>query len=445
MKIRVVGKCYFVIVLLLAVLIVPAVKAAAAAPKEKQPKIIEYQKYLRKEFKKVPRTSTRFIIIHTSEAGLVSTLRTLSRGKSVGKSRTIGGHANYAVARNGNIYKILHHRYRADHAGLSMWDGLEDISSHSLGIELVGYHYDTITPQQYKSLSWLLKIVQRTYRVPDKNVLTHSQVSYGKPNRWFKLPHRGRKRCALNFDRKKAGLKDAWDYDPDVRAGRLSKDRHIYAMFYKKGKTPDKTNKKATEQPVETAASVPVKNEIAEKLSNIISKDNTAWNIAGEDYEDSTTLYILPGNRTVRGDRLGKRIGWDRIPAGTQVMLNQPLDREEKTGPVFLITKDYTAWSFAGVEYRKPSTIYFLPTGRIKPGNRISDWDSIPEGTSMIIGYNGPISISARKGKTPWGIAGKAYNHKDTIYFIPGKGLVTGDQVENFSHLPRRTKLFLKI
>lgn len=457
---RIVG--YFVVIIgMLMTVVEPGtlVQASPAKKKSKQPFIIDYQKHLNKRFKKVGRSSTRFIIIHTSEAGLNSTLRTLSRGKHVGRYRTIGGHTNYCIARDGQIYRILHHRYRADHAGLSMWNGLEDISSHSLGIELVGYHYGTITSQQYRSLSRLLKILQRMYGIPDKDVLTHSQVSYGKPNVWFKRPHRGRKRCALNFERDKAGLKDAWDHDPDVRAGRLARDRHIYAMFYKKHpkKTKEKdimvsaSSPKVTEKPATTATVETTSPNDKEKiptvknLTNVISRYNTAWNIAGEDYDDSTTLYILPGNQSIRGDQIAKTIGWKRIPTGTRVLLNQPPDVEKDKGPIFLISKEYTAWSFAGPDYSRPSTFYVLPNGRITPGNGISDWDSLPDGTRMIIGYNGPFTIQNKKGKTPWGIAGKAHNHPHTLYLIPGKGLITGDTVKDFSNLPRGSKMFLKI
>lgn len=436
-----------------------SVHALPAKKKGKRPFIIDYQRHLHRRFKKVPRLSTQLIIIHTSEAGLVSTLETLSRGKNVGRYRTIGGHANYCIARDGQIHRILHHRYRADHAGLSMWNGLEDISSHSLGIELVGYHYSTITPAQYQSLSWLLKILQRMYRIQDKNVLTHSQISYGKPNLWFRKPHRGRKRCALNFEREKAGLKDAWGYDPDVKAGRLARDRHIYAMFYKKyrkkikkkevmvsASSPKVTEKPGTAAPVETTPPNDTEKISTEKnLTNIISQYNTAWNIAGEDYDDSTTLYTLPGKQAIRGDKIGKTIGWKRIPVGTRVLLNQPPNAEKEKGPIFLISKEYTAWSFAGPDYSRPSTFYVLPNGRITPGDRVSDWDSLPDGTRMIIGYNGPFSIHNKKGKTPWGIAGKAHNHPHTLYLIPGKGLVTGDKINDFTDLPRGSKLFLKI
>jgi hypothetical protein len=297
------------------------------------------------------------------------------------------------------------------------------------------------------------------YRIRDKNVLTHSQVSYGKPNLWFRRPHRGRKRCALNFERDKGGLTDTWDYDPDVKAGRLARDRHIYAIFYKKH--PKKTKKKdimvsasspkVTEKPG-TAATVETtppndteKIPTVKNLTNVISRYNTAWNIAGEDHDDSTTLYILPGNRAIRGDQIAKTTGWNRIPAGTRVLLNQPPDAEKEKGPVFLISKEYTAWSFAGADFSRPSTFYVLPGGRITPGNRVSDWDSLPDGTRMIMGYNGPFTIQNKKGKTPWGIAGKAHNHPQTLYLIPGKGLITGDNVNDFSDLPRGSKIFLKI
>lgn len=460
------------VMMVLAALILPLSQADASPARGKKKFIRDYQKHLNRKFKKVRRKSTRFIIVHTSEAGKVSTLRTLSQGKSMGSYRTVGGHANYLVTRDGQVYRILHHLYRADHSGLSMWNGLEDISSHSVGIELVGYHYGTITDAQYRSLTRLLDILQRVYNIKDKNVLTHSQVAYGRPNQWFKRLHRGRKRCALNFNRLKAGLNDAWTYDPDVRAGRLASDRRIYTTFYRpyrfRRKTPIKTEppvvaaKKNTrrgeeskEDPITTSHAVPNGNVSGNgngdllgqsaQTSNIISKDNTAWNIAGEDFDDPTTLYVLPEGRNVRGNLLGKEIGWNRIPTGTRVLLNQPRDIETKKGPLFLITKEYTAWSFAGENYRKPSTIYFLANGRVKPGNHMSDWDSLPDGTRIIIGYQGPFTIQATKGKTPWGIAGRKHNHPETVYLIPGRGVVTGDKIDDFNDLPRGSRLFLKI
>lgn len=413
--------------------------------KPKDLKIINYTKYLNTKFKKRKRISTRYIIIHTSEAGKISTLRTLSGGKRVGRRRTKGGHANYAILRDGKIYRTLDHRYRADHTGLSMWNGVRDLSSHSIGIELVGYHYGTITFEQYKSLTPLLKELQGIYKIPDKNILTHSQVSYGKPNLWFKRDHRGRKRCALNFNRSRAGLVDRWTYDPDVRAKRLTSDFQTRKIFYSKYSnkmvriSPEKKEKILQEEKIAEK-----RNEKVVLSSNIISRENSAWNIAGEDYNDPETIYILPGGKRVRGDKAGAMIGWGNIPRGTRVILNQPEKIEESMGPVFTIKGNFTAWSYAGKEYKKRSTFYILPNGRIKDGTKIKDWDSLPSGVRMIIGYNGPFLLGAIRGKTAWGIAGKQYNKKDTIYYIPGNGIITGDKMVSFNDLPKNSKIFLK-
>ncbi len=399
--------------------------------------IKDYQKHLNRKFFKEKRLSTRYIIIHTSEGGLAGTLETLSRGKQLSNAyRTYGGHAHYAIARNGDVYQVLNTRYRADHAGLSMWDGVEEISSHSLAIELVGFHYGEITDAQYQSLGMLVNKLQKKYHIPGKNILTHSQVSYGKPNPWHRRLHRGRKRCGLNFDRSRIGLgKDMWTYDPDVEAGRLDQDRQIDAIFYQPYKYKEK-------EP--GIKSVPGKPEPTAALSNIISKDNTAWNIAGEDYDSPDTYYKLPDGREIRGDKVGSDIGWDRIPAGTQVLLNRPEGQEGNEGPIFEISRDYTAWNYAGKDYNDPSTFYFFPSGGFVPGTRVVDWDSLPQGTRMIIGYQAPVEIQAVKGKTPWGIAGKAYNLKETIYYIPETQLLTGDQVKDFGNLPRGAQIFLK-
>ncbi|MCP4719046.1 MAG: N-acetylmuramoyl-L-alanine amidase, partial [Desulfobacteraceae bacterium] len=180
-----------------------------------QEKLIDHRSRLNPEFKKIKRQKTRYIIVHTSELGLDATLRVVSRGKQFQSGyKTPGGHAHYVIARNGRTYRILDKKYRADHAGRSMWNGRTNISDISLGIELVGYHDAPITAAQYRSVGLLIRILENVYGLDDRDVLTHSQVAYGKPNPWFKKNHRGRKRCAKNFDRSKAGVGRTWKYDP---------------------------------------------------------------------------------------------------------------------------------------------------------------------------------------------------------------------------------------
>ena len=102
-----------------------------------------------------------------------------------------------------------------------------------------------------------------------------------------------------------------------------------------------------------------------------------------------------------------------------------------------------TAWSHAGGAYHASSTIYFLPSGRVLNGYRIADWDDLPSGTRLVLGYKGPIVIT--KNKTAYGIAGTKFKHPGTIYHIPGRGPVQGNRIPDFSDLPKGTGVFLPI
>ncbi len=403
---------------------------ARADLKRYQSRITDHRHRLNSRFKKKTRQKTRLIIVHTSELGLEGTLRVVSKGKKFKSGRsTPGGHAHYVIARNGRTYRTLDRKYRADHAGLSMWNGKTDVSDVSVGIELVGYHHAPISKDQYQSLGMLLHILKQVYGLRDRDVLTHSQVAYGRPNPWFKKNHRGRKRCAKNFDRKRANLGPTWAYDPDVRARRLQPDPILVSVFYK---------------PSDYTA--PKKSVAAKRLaSNIISSQNSAWSIAGDEYNEATTAYILPDGRALPGDRVEEKIGWSRLPVGTRVLLNQETEqvRVQAKSPIKLISGQMTAWSHAGKDYRSDSTIYFLPGGRITPGSGIRDWDDLPVGTRLMVGYKGPYEIT--KQKTAYKIAGQKYKHKSVVYSLPGGKLVPGDEVKDFNDLPRGVTIYLPL
>lgn len=386
-----------------------------------QKAIIDKQRQLHPRFKKITRNETKHIIVHTSEAGLKTTLKLVSKGKLLrGHRPTYGGHANYVIARDGRTYRILDKKYEANHAGLSMWNGETDISKISIGIELVGYHYTKITDKQYRSIGILIDILQDVYHLDDSAVLTHSQVAYGKPNRWFKKKHRGRKRCAKNFDRAKAGLGPTWSFDPDVKTGRLRADPELASIYYGRR--------------LVTASRFP---------SNVITKSNAAWTIAGEDYNSPTTLYQFPDGRIIPGDQIDKRDGWNSIPRKTIVLLNQDNyhNLKRNRGPVKTISNGLTAWTFAGRDYKKKTTFYFFPQGGMKNGRQISDWDDLPSETKVIVGYSGPYKVTSRR--PPLEIAGMRYKKKSTLYYFPNKKLIPGDQVKDFRRLPRGVLIFL--
>ncbi len=403
----------------------PAISTTATGAdlKKFQHSIIDYRWQLNPKFKKVKRGKTSYIIVHTSELGLNGTLRVISKGKRLSAGRrTYGGHTHYVIARDGRTYRMLDRKYKADHAGLSMWNGETGISKISIGIELVGYHYSPITMHQYRSIGFLIDILQGVYNLSDRAVLTHSQVAYGFPNRWFKKNHRGRKRCAKNFIRAKAGLGPTWAYDPDVRARRLTADPQLAVVFYGRRKLQAKTDE-----------------------ANIISKRNTAWSIAGEDYNRRTTVYKFPNGRIYTGDQISEKVGWNRIPPKTFVLLNQEtgLKLTRNKGPIKTIPDGRTAWSLAGKAYNRRTTIYFLPSGRIKYGSMISNWDDLPVRTKIIVGYRGPFKI--HKDRTAYQIAGVKFRHRNTIYYLPTQKLVAGNNIKDFNKLPSGTLVFLPI
>ncbi|MFZ0131583.1 MAG: peptidoglycan recognition family protein [Desulfobacterales bacterium] len=383
--------------------------------------IVDFRSRLNPRFNRVERKNTKYIVVHTSELGLETTLRVVSEGKHFRNGRrTNGGHTHYVIARNGRTYRILDKEYVADHAGLSMWNGENDLSNISIGIELVGYHYAPISEEQYKSIGILIDILQGAYNLNDRAVLTHSQVAYGKPNRWFGKNHRGRKRCAKNFERAKAEIGPTWAFDPDVNAGRLTADVQLSDVFYSQAKIDSQADE-----------------------TNIISQSNTAWAIAGEDFDSTTTVYKFPNGRLYTGDQIEKMIGWNRIPAKTVVLLNQESRVEllEDDGPVKTITDGTTAWALAEKSYNQKTTIYFLPSGRIKPGSMINDWDDLPANTRLIIGYKGPYTV--HEDQSAIRIAGVNFNDQKTIYYLPSKKILRGHKIGDFSQLQAGTLVFL--
>ncbi|NIP23135.1 MAG: N-acetylmuramoyl-L-alanine amidase, partial [Phycisphaerae bacterium] len=56
---------------------------------------------------------------------------------------------------------------------------------------------------------------------------------------------------------------------------------------------------------------------------NTITGSNTAWSIAGEDFDSETTVYRLPNGQSYTGDQIADTVGWNRIPPKTVVLLNQ--------------------------------------------------------------------------------------------------------------------------
>ena len=399
-------------------------------------RVTDYQRYLNPHFSKVLRGETRFIIIHSTESSLPSALRTLSRGKvRYGHYFTRGGHSHYLIARNGAIYRILDPKYWANHAGVSMWNSLEDLSDYSVAVELEGYHNVPFREEQYRSLKWLLELLKKRYQIEDRNILEHYRVAYSAPNRFHKERLRGRKLDpgVGNFNRLKAGLKDEPSEDPDVVAGRIGSTPGVLPA----GGRADVTEEETEE---EDSVTTP-------RSSNTISATQTAWKIAGDQYRAATTVYRFPDGTSLRGDQVSD---WSHIPAGTEVKMSvietlakkwvSPLQAEV----VFPETSEsQSPWKIAKALYNSSFTFYVYPDGSLHAGNTISDWSSVPMRSKVLVAYR--QITPPRTGNRLAEDLEALYLAAQTIYLYPNRTIRSGDQIEDFTKLPPGTRVFAKM
>ena len=405
--------------------------------------VVDYQRRLNPHFQKVVRKETRFIIVHSTESRLPSALRTLSRGKiRHGRYITHGGHAHFLVARNGTVYRILDPKYWANHAGVSMWEGLEDLSDYSVGIELEGYYNVPFSEEQYKSLRRLIGQLQDQYDIADQQVLEHYRVAYSKPNHYHKSKQRGRKMDPGpgNFDRRKAGLTEVPMKDPDVIAGRI---RESPVLMKASGTTLLVTDDIEED---EGSADVP-----EAPRSRKIGRGQTAWQIARTQYNAPTTLYKLPNGTTLRGDQVNE---WSKLVPETEVQLGVAVtelviqEKEPvtvvKEGARFPVTSAAnTHWKIANVLYSSSFTYYIFPDGRIRSGNSLTKDFQVPNGTKVLVAYR-VISRPQTRNQNGEDLR-EIYLDSHTLYFFPNGNIQSGDQVEDFSQLPAGTRVLAKL
>lgn len=89
--------------------------------------------------------------------------------------------AHYTVDEDGAVYQHVDENVRAWHAGASFWQGVEDINSHSIGIEIVNpgheWGYRPFTGHQMKSVDGLCRDIMKRHNILPENVLAHSDVA----------------------------------------------------------------------------------------------------------------------------------------------------------------------------------------------------------------------------------------------------------------------------
>jgi N-acetyl-anhydromuramyl-L-alanine amidase AmpD len=363
------------------------------------------------------RKRTDYIVLHTTEAAAKGSLAKIKAN----------GEAHYFVDNYGKVSRVIEKHRVAFHAGRSMWNGKTDIDNYAIGIEVAGYHNKDISSSQYRALRELVRELQKAYRIPDEKVLTHSMVAYGAPNRWHRRSHRGRKRCGMLFARRtvreKLGLTSQPLYDPDVKARRLvNADPFLAKVLYGSAR--------------ERKSALP---HFGGSSANVISSGRSAWDIARDKYRSSDTIYVYPDGRRFKGNEIRD---WRKVPVGTKVLMDGQRDNEFE-GVKVVGSDGNMAQEIAGDGYNSSSTIYILPTRKIKAGNEFADseWKKLPSATRILVGYvqGGKVSVK----RTAYDICGKRWNFPSTYYMYPDGVIKAGDMIDERG-MPTGTYVFYR-
>ena len=152
-----------------------------------QPNILH--NYKSKNFD-VRKHKIQFIILHYTETeNFDDALRILTS-----KEKKVSCH--FLIDTNGQIYNLVCEKKRAWHAGVSAWEGLKDLNSRSIGIEIVNpgemqlKEYPKI---QIDQLIDLILSLKKRFEIPSCNILGHSDIAPlrkidpGKHFPWEKL------------------------------------------------------------------------------------------------------------------------------------------------------------------------------------------------------------------------------------------------------------------
>lgn len=318
------------------------------------------------------RPFTRMIILHTTEGSDRSSLNAVKRF----------GSCNYLVHINGRVKQIIAQDKIANHAGRSMWNNLTGLSRYSIGIEIAGYHYKELTVRQYQAVKLLLAKLKKNYGIIDNLILPHCQIAYGNPNQYNKKKHRPRRKCAMLLGRVKTrerlGLTSRPASDPDLDAGRLVKstDPNVNIIFnYLYG---------SSEEPIDSGKDSPEE----KARQKIIGKDgNTAWEIAGDEYGSSTTIYLFPDGLVRTGQEILKEM---KKPSSDKSKLNIDINHLPSKTNIFVgyvyggkVTSTRSAIDIAGIEWDYPTTYYIIPKKGFRSGDGI-DPRKIPKDTIVL-------------------------------------------------------------
>lgn len=119
--------------------------------------------------------AARFLILHYT--GMTSVAKAVA-WLACAESRVS---CHYVVCERGTITQLVQEKLRAWHAGISMWDGIADVNSASIGIEIQnpGHElgYPDFPASQMAAVAELAADICRRNAIAERHVLAHSDVA----------------------------------------------------------------------------------------------------------------------------------------------------------------------------------------------------------------------------------------------------------------------------
>ncbi|KIC51414.1 N-acetylmuramoyl-L-alanine amidase [Tateyamaria sp. ANG-S1] len=88
--------------------------------------------------------------------------------------------AHYVICKTGRVTQLVPEGLRAWHAGVGEWDGLQDINSRSIGIELDNDGQGPFAQPLMQSLEVLLASILAGWAILPENVIGHSDMAPGR-------------------------------------------------------------------------------------------------------------------------------------------------------------------------------------------------------------------------------------------------------------------------
>lgn len=89
--------------------------------------------------------------------------------------------AHYVVTEDGQVVRMVPEEKRAWHAGISHWRGLQNVNTHSIGIEIVNpgheFGYRPFPDEQINALIPLMQGIKERYGITRGNIVGHSDVA----------------------------------------------------------------------------------------------------------------------------------------------------------------------------------------------------------------------------------------------------------------------------